>query len=82
MLRATSLELTGLAACRCRITVVARVARRWRDPRPDPDRDRGRGRPSSAAVGFAFWSVAGLVIVFAGVGIVGAVAQRMSRPVA
>ena len=35
-----------------------------------------------AAVGFAFWSVAGLIIVFAGVGIVGAVAQRLSRPVA
>jgi hypothetical protein len=34
-----------------------------------------------AAVGFAFFSVAGLIIVFAGVGIVGAVAQRMSRPV-
>jgi hypothetical protein len=34
-----------------------------------------------AAVGFAFWSIAGLVIVFAGVGILGAVAQRLSRPV-
>jgi len=34
-----------------------------------------------AVVGFALWSVAGLVIVFAGVGIVGTLARRWSEPV-
>jgi hypothetical protein len=34
-----------------------------------------------AAIGFAFWSVAGLVLVFAGVGIVAALARRWSQPV-
>jgi hypothetical protein len=34
-----------------------------------------------AAVGFAVWSVAGLVLVFAGVGIVAALARRWSQPV-
>ena len=34
-----------------------------------------------AAVGFAYLSVAGLVLVFAGVGVVGALARRWSQPV-
>jgi hypothetical protein len=34
-----------------------------------------------ALVGFAFASYAGLIVVFLGVGVVGAVARRASRPV-
>lgn len=34
-----------------------------------------------AAVGFAVWSVTGLIVVFAGVGVVGALARRWSQPV-